>query len=383
MGSWRSKIPLTLLIGLGVILACEVLLGLDVRQRGGTVIGPAFPSPSALPEPATAIGRAARLGAFNMTPLCWAAYLLLLDGALRWQSERLGDASIPAIRRRPNRFVVAWLTSIPVWCYFDWLNFTRMHAWAYFGLPPQFAARVVGYFLAFAAIVPGMFLAAQFYQHLGLRRLRLADKSAAGRVAAGVALGTIGVLAVIAALLRRAQPELHADVPLGFCDAADLLLLPGVVVLLATRRLLPACFMFGLTLSLWAVVVGNPLGNLVLWIGLIYLLDPVNAALGAPSLLRDWRQGRWGRTVALMLGGATSGLLWEFWNYWALSKWTYDLPFLGSWQRYHYFEMPLPGFLGFLPFALECWVALNSVVLILDRAGLRVAEALPGEDAVL
>ena len=379
----HRKFPLTLLIGLALILACEALLWLDVWQRGGVIVGPACPDPLALSQPSTALGRAARLIAFNITPLAWLADLLLLDGLLAWQARRLGNPALSSIRCRPNRFVVAWLTSIPVWCYFDWLNFTRMHAWFYFGLPPEFAARVLGYFLAFAAIAPGMFLAAQFYQHLGVRRLRMPATPAAPALAAAVALGTMGGLAVLAALVRRAQPQLHADVPLGFCDAADLLLLPGALVLLATRRLLPACFTFGLTLSIWAVVVANPLGNLVLWIGLIYLLDPVNAALGAPSLLRDWRQGRWGRTVALMLGGATSGLLWEFWNYWSLSKWTYNLPFLGSWQHLRYFEMPLPGFLGFLPFALECWVVLSSVVLILDRVGLRVAEPLPDEDAVM
>jgi hypothetical protein len=45
--------------------------------------------------------------------------------------------------------------------------------------------------------------------------------------------------------------------------------------------------------------------------------------------------------------------------------------------------MPWLGFLGFLPFALECWVVLNTAVAILDRLGLRVAEGLPDDDAVM
>jgi hypothetical protein len=292
----------------------------------------------------------------------------------------LHAAGLASLRHRPNRFVVAWLTSIPVWCYFDWLNFTRMHAWVYYGLPPSLGQRVVGYFLAFAAITPGMFLAAQLYQSLGLRRLRVGG----GRwLAWVVALSSSAGLAALAAVVRRVQRQLHADVAIGPFDAADLLVLPGALVLLVTRRLAPTCLALGLTLSIWAVVVANPLGNLVLWVGLIYLLDPINMWLGAPSLLRDWRQGRWGRTAALMCGGATSGLLWELANYWALSKWTYSLPFLGSLEKYRYFEMPWLGFPGFLPFALECWVVLNTAVVLLDRLGLRVAEALPDDDAVM
>jgi hypothetical protein len=378
-----KRIPITLGLGAGLILGCGVLLGVDVGQRGAVVIGPAYPDPFRLAEPASALGIVARWVAFNITPLIWIAYLLLLDGVLVWQARRLDEPALAVLRRRPNRFVVAWLTGIPVWCYFDWLNFSRMHAWVYYGLPPQLSERVGGYFLAFAAITPGMLLAAQFYQSLGLRRWRVAEGRGRRWLAGAVALGTSGGPAVLAAAVRRAQPQLHADLPLGPLDAADLLLLPGALVLLATRRLGPACLALGVALSVWAVAVASPLGNLALWVGLIFLLDPVNAWLGVPSLLRDWRAGRWGRTVALMLGGATSGLLWELANYYALSKWTYKLPFLGALEHYRYFEMPWLGFPGFLPFALECWVVLNTAVAILDRLGLRVAEGLPDDDAVM
>src|SRR5206468_3854489 len=77
---------------------------------------------------------------------------------------------------------------------------------------------------------------------------------------------------------------------------------------------------------------------------------------GQPSMWRDWREGRFDRTLAAFAGGLACGFLWEFWNYWALCKWVYHLPFLGPLERYKYFEMPLPGLLGFLPFGLECWV---------------------------
>ena len=44
--------------------------------------------------------------------------------------------------------------------------------------------------------------------------------------------------------------------------------------------------------------------------------------------------------------------MWEFFNYWAISKWTYTVPYFGSVKI---FEMPVLGFLGFPPFAVECW----------------------------
>ena len=46
------------------------------------------------------------------------------------------------------------------------------------------------------------------------------------------------------------------------------------------------------------------------------------------------------------------GFLWEFWNYYAIPKWTYDIPFVGFFKI---FEMPILGYLGYLPFALELY----------------------------
>src|SRR5207245_10377121 len=47
------------------------------------------------------------------------------------------------------------------------------------------------------------------------------------------------------------------------------------------------------------------------------------------------------------------GWFWEFWNYWAAAKWHYIFPMFQSWKI---FEMAVPGYLGFLLFALECFV---------------------------
>jgi hypothetical protein len=72
-------------------------------------------------------------------------------------------------------------------------------------------------------------------------------------------------------------------------------------------------------------------------------------------------------------------LLWEFWNFWALTKWTYHLPFLGRLEQIRYFEMPVLGLLGFIPFGMECWVMWQTIRIFLDG----LAEPLPDERSLL
>jgi hypothetical protein len=44
--------------------------------------------------------------------------------------------------------------------------------------------------------------------------------------------------------------------------------------------------------------------------------------------------------------------LWEYWNFWAISKWEYNVPY---WGHIKLFEMPFLGFLGFMPFIIESY----------------------------
>jgi len=81
----------------------------------------------------------------------------------------------------------------------------------------------------------------------------------------------------------------------------------------------------------------------------VFLLDPLNNVLGRKSTLahivgKDWR------FVVLPLAGLCCGFFWEMWNYYALPKWYYTVPYVGFWKI---FEMPLLGYTGYLPFAVE------------------------------
>ena len=90
------------------------------------------------------------------------------------------------------------------------------------------------------------------------------------------------------------------------------------------------------------------------WVGFIFLLEPLNMLLGNDSPLGAWGRGDPRPALRLMAAGLIAGFLWEFWNYWATAGWRYMLPWpLDFGVRY--FRMPVLGMLGFPPFAWECW----------------------------
>ena len=111
------------------------------------------------------------------------------------------------------------------------------------------------------------------------------------------------------------------------------------------------------------------------WVGFILLLDPLNYAWGGRSLLRDWEKGDTSLFWSFMAAGFVCGVFWEFWNYWAAARWLYIFPILQGWKI---FEMPLPGFLGFPAFAVECFVMFESLkvlarAILPERSGDRVS----------
>ena len=116
---------------------------------------------------------------------------------------------------------------------------------------------------------------------------------------------------------------------------------------------------------LWPIVWPSRYVAAPVWLGFIFLLDPINAWLGAPSLFTRPRAGYRDLLINLMASGLLCGLLWEFWNYWSRAKWHYTVPIM---EHVKLFEMPLPGFLGFPAFALECFTMYVFVRQLARRA---------------
>ena len=95
------------------------------------------------------------------------------------------------------------------------------------------------------------------------------------------------------------------------------------------------------------------------WLSVYFILEPVNVWLGNRNLATSTSGGDWRPVMALWLGVLITGFFWEMWNVLSFPKWIYQVPFV-DWL--HVFEMPLLGYGGYLPFALELFALYHLVI---------------------
>jgi len=114
----------------------------------------------------------------------------------------------------------------------------------------------------------------------------------------------------------------------------------------------------------------------LVWVSLYFIFDSINRMMNAPSLLGFLEQGNGRPAIALALGALTCGFFWEMWNVYSLPKWIYTIPFV---DVFHVFEMPLAGYLGYLPFGLEVFAL---YVLLIEVLGLKRTRLYGGEGYV-
>jgi len=235
----------------------------------------------------------------------WWPLILFLDGAL----ASLTGASL--LWRRSREFLRLAVWSVTIWLVFEAFNLVLQN-WRYAGLEPRLGVRWPGYALAFATVLPAMFLLAQVLAALGFFTQ------------------------------RRGRPW---EPP--HWEFWSLLL--------------------GTALLIWPLITPR-YAFAGLWLGFIFLLDPINELLGGKSLLRAWLAGERQEHFCLMTAGLLCGFWWEMWNYPALARWVYTLPILNFGKI---FEMPVLGYLGFAPFALEAAVMYAFLALVNQRLSCR------------
>jgi hypothetical protein len=213
-------------------------------------------------------------------------------------NRRLSGRSL--LRDRPRRFLALAGVSVLWWTLFEALN-VRLGNWYYVMDPSSRALRWAGGVLAFATVLPGIVESVALVENLGwLREVRVAP-------------------------LRWTRLKEKVCLAFGAASFALPLLWPDVF--------------FPLT-----------------WGSFVFLLEPWNRAHARRSFLRDLEAGEAGPFCRTLLAGLACGLLWESWNFWARTKWIYTVP---AFEELKLFEMPLAGFLGFPPFAVECLVLLR------------------------
>jgi hypothetical protein len=260
------------------------------------------------------------VGAF-FTPLMWTGYIIMIDAVV---AARTGGS--PLTTRR-GEFLLLLPISIAGWYVFEGVNLLLKN-WSYVNLPEATAARWLGYAWAYATITPAILVTAALVDSL------VGDR------------------------LRNRRP-------------------------LRLGRGIETAFFFAGVLSFAAILVfPSPWLCFLPWISVLLWFEGMNDRLGIGSFGAAFRRGDYSLFVSLLVSGAVCGILWEWWNYRAITKWHYDVPYLPGVKL---FEMPVLGFLGFPPFALECWLMyrlfrhLTPVRGETDALGAAWSGARPGE----
>jgi len=228
----------------------------------------------------------------------WLGYILVVDASVRFRS----GSSL--LNRNLPAFLGLFLVSAPCWWLFELLN-QKAQYWIYTGRS-QFTD--LEYFLwaslSFSTVIPAVFETA----------------------------------------------ELVSTVP--SIKKARWFRVPD-------KGLVPYVF-FGLgSVLLVSFLIKPEYGAAFLWMSLYLILDPINLWMGNRSILHYVTQKNWGTVFALGISSLICGFFWEMWNYFSDPKWFYQIPHVNFW---HVFEMPLVGYLGYLPFSLELFAVYHFVV---------------------
>ena len=219
----------------------------------------------------------------------WLGYIFSLDGI---NLMRTGTSLLTRSRRE---FAFLFLTSAPLWWIFELFNL-RIDNWFY-TIPfayTRFEYVVLGS-IAFSTVVPAIFETAEFYRSLvGRRPVRwVAAFAGDGGWLTAVVVG-LAMIALVVLFPRQAFP--------------------------------------------------------LVWVSVFFFIDGINRRLRLPSITEQTAARRWDTVVILILAGLTCGFFWEMWNYWSVPKWTYSVPHA---DFLPIFEMPILGYLGYIPFSLE------------------------------
>lgn len=229
---------------------------------------------------------------------------------------------------RPRAFALLVPWSVAFWLLFEAANLVLCN-WYYVGVPAERWERLTGITVSFATVLPGVIETADLLAAYGVLARRSGPRLAPGRRAC-LALSAAGALFLV--------------LPLAFPE-----------------HLYP-----------------------LVWGGVVLLVEPALFLAGRRGQLSQLARGEWGTTLRYLAAGALCGLLWEFWNFWCTAKWIYTVPFF---EELKLFEMPVAGFLGFPPFALECYTFARLLVALRlvpeFEAGVRPARRLPRVDTEL
>ena len=236
--------------------------------------------------------------AYFFFPL-WFGYILCVDAIV---FLRAGDSMLV---RSPRNFALLFVASAPAWWIFEVINW-RTENWEYLGSESfKFLEYHILSTISFSTVMPAVFETAEL-----MATFRWTEHFAKGPS------------------LKISPMFLRGSIALG--------IIWFVLALVWPRFFYP-----------------------LVWGALFLIIEPVNVFLGRDGLYQKLRAGDWRLVVWLSLGSLVCGFFWEMWNYFSYPKWIYHTP--GA-DFMHVFEMPLLGYIGYLPFAWELYAMASLLV---------------------
>ena len=228
----------------------------------------------------------------------WLGYTIFVDAVVY---SRKGTS---LIARNLKLFIGLFLISIPSWWLFELYN-TITNNWLYDGR--QFFTNIEYYLLAslsFSTVMPAVFETSElvgtfkWINHLNIK--------------------------------REIEPSLKT---------VWFLIITGILVLVI-------------------IIVFPEIFYPLVWLSAFLIIEPINILMKNNSIFDYTASGEWRTVLALAFGCLICGFFWEMWNYYSYPKWKYNLPMLNT---LHVFEMPLPGYVGYLFFPFELFTIYNFI----------------------
>ncbi len=233
----------------------------------------------------------------------WLGYIFTVDG---WVYARTGTSRLADARRE---FLALFPASAAAWWYFEYLN-RFVQNWWYAGVEDFNAPHyILMATFSFSTVFPAM-----FGTHDLLRSFPWFDcayrNGPAWRPLSRRTQATLAALGVLALALMAGFP-----VPLFFLT----------------------------------------------WLAPLMIIAPALALAGVSTPFHDLTRGDYRMLIALAVAALVCGFFWECWNFWSMPKWHYSVPYV---QALPLFEMPAPGYGGYLPFGPMCgclWLGMKRL----------------------
>jgi hypothetical protein len=206
------------------------------------------------------------------------------------------------LSRNWKKYVGLFFISIPVWWFFELINM-RSQNWHYLA---RESFSDLEYFLlaslSFSTVIPAVFGTAELATTVPWLKKEIRGPR-----------------------IPSSQKSMFVLLSIGLTGLALLLLWPGIFYVFV-------------------------------WISAYLILDVINLRLGHRSLIFYSDRRNWQPMAGLAVGCLVCGFFWEMWNFYAYPKWIYHTPGV---EFLHVFEMPLLGYLGYIPFSFELFAFYN------------------------